>query len=112
VFVDFDWVSNSPNPSDKLTDQFAPAAWNFVKKVTDSTSSDKDLNEKIAKYFPNKAVRNVTNLFMDLSNNNFEEAVNNVLGTTAMKKKKKIEQDVRKRMGKEKIFKQKNKLIK
>lgn len=110
VFVDLDWVNNSSNPSDKLTDQFAPASWNFVKKVTDFTSSDKDLDERFAKYFPNKSVRNVANLFMALSNDNVEKAIISAIGTTHVEEKKKIENNVRSRNRKKKIFEKQNKL--
>lgn len=110
VFVDFDWVNNSPNPSDKLTDQFAPAAWNFVKKVNDFRTSDKDWKERTAKYAPNKAIRNVANLFMDLSNNNFGKAMTSAGGFTSLNEKKDIENKNRSRKGDKKIFEKKNKL--
>jgi hypothetical protein len=110
VWINLNWISNSNEPWKEFGRQFAPAIWNPVEKTTKMVYSDKDLKEKTAKDFPIKIVKNLTNLFMDLSNYNFEKAMNSAIGTTHVKEKKDIEKKNRSRKGDEKIFKKKNKL--
>lgn len=110
VWINLNWISNANEPWKEFGRQFAPAIWNPVEKTTKMVYSDKDLKEKTAKDFPIKIVKNLTNLFMDLSNYNFEKAMNSAIGTTHVKEKKEIEKKNRSRKGDEKIFKKQNKL--
>ena len=110
VWGNYDWVRNSKEVGKEAGRQILPAIWNPIEKTINTVTSDKDWKKTLAKDFPVKFGRNLTNLFMDLSNHNYEKAMNSVLGTTHVKEKKEIEKKNRSRKGTKKIFEKKNKL--
>lgn len=110
VWGNYDWVRNSKEVGKEAGRQILPAIWNPIEKTINTATSDKGWIERIGKDFPVKFGRNLTNLFMDLSNHNYEKAMNSVLGTTHVKEKKEIEKKNRSRKGTKKIFEKKNKL--
>ena len=112
VWIDVDWIANSTDPKTEILKNFAPAIYNSVGKIYDLAKSDKDLREKLSKSLPNKALKNLYNVFNDLSNRNFEKAMNSALGTQSLKEKKEMEKKARSRTGQERIFRQKDKLYK
>lgn len=112
VWANYDWVSNSKEVGKEAGRQILPAIWNPIEKTINTATSDKDWEKTLAKNFPIKIGKNLINLFMDLSNHNYEKAMNSAVGTTSLKEKKKIEENNRTRNGKKKIFNMKNKLIK
>lgn len=113
VWIDVDWIANSANPiATEIVVQFMPAIWNSGKKTIELATSDKDLREKLSKPIPNKVLKNLYNVFNDLSNRNFEKAMNSALGTQSLKEKKEMEKKSRSRTGQERIFRQKDKLYK
>lgn len=110
VWGNYDWVRNSKEVGKEAGRQILPAIWNPIEKTINTATSDKDWEKTLAKNFPIKIGKNLINLFMDLSNHNYEKAMNSAVGTTSLKEKKKIEENNRTRNGKKKIFNMKNKL--
>ena len=110
VWGNYDWVANSKEVGKEAGRQILPAIWNPIEKTINTATSDKDWKKTLAKDFPIKIGKNLINLFINLSNNNIEEAMTSAVGTTSLKEKKKIEENNRTRNGKKKIFNMKNKL--
>ena len=110
VWGNYDWVRNSKEVGKEAGRQILPAIWNPVEKTINTATSDKDWEKTLAKDFPIKIGKNLINLFINLSNNNFGEAMTSAVGTPPLKEKKKIEENNRTRNGKKKIFNMKNKL--
>lgn len=112
IWINYDWVRNSADKEKEFTKQFLPAVSNAIFKTANLVFDDKDWGEKFAKYSPLKVGRNIVNVYQDLSNRNFERALNSAIGTTSVNDKKKIENNSRSKNGQERIFRKKDKFYK
>lgn len=112
IWINYDWVRNSADKEKEFTKQFLPAVSNAIFKTANLVFDDKDWGEKFAKYSPLKVGRNIVNVYQDLSNRNFERALNSAIGTTSVNDKKKIENNTRSKNGQARIFRKKDKFYK